>query len=293
MSGVVIKLDTSPIRPIPPGETESLIFCPCDYRCTFEEKVFADDSGDGIKNDVTDFLFKKITAADTIKIELLKGGIIRAEITDNTYGQYYNGFTNYPLYVGWLADWTAIYNAFSGGRYQIKVTSTILGEENIFFSRYFRLNSYDDLTANGTVKIQTIQRGNIANNEFNFTNLLPNGWPTSLRLFGQFGEMQPNLERDIYQDSSYREVQNRDQTLRNYTLSLLQVPETIQNRLATVDMLANEIVITSYGVLQERKYQKYPVVPEGFSEVKYDKLGNTYFEIEFSDRQKNIIKTNI
>jgi hypothetical protein len=293
MAGVVVKLETLPIRPVIQPEEGSLIFCPCDFRCDFIEKVFADDSRDGIKNDFTDFLFKKITASDTIVIELIKNGVAVATITDNTLGNYYDGFPNYPLYVGWQADWTAIFNAHSGGTYKVKVTTTVLGQSTVFNSRYFKLNSYDDLTANNTVKIETLQKGLIDNSEFDFTNLLEGGWPTSIRLQGTFGDMQPNLERDIYQDSSFREVQNRDVVNRTYTLTGTLVPETILNRLATKDVLGNEVFITSYDVLQEKKYQRFPVVPESFNEVRYDQQGNTHFEIQFSDRQKNIIKTNV
>ena len=107
MSGVVIKFDAAPIRPPlgvqPPAD---VIFCPCDFRCDFEEKVFADGDNDGIKNDFTDFLFKKITAGDTVLIELLKGDIIVSQINDDTYCAYYNGFDNQPLYGGCQADCT-------------------------------------------------------------------------------------------------------------------------------------------------------------------------------------------
>lgn len=294
MSGVVIQFDAAPIRP-PVGviTPENVIFCPCDFRCDFEEKVFASAENDGIQNDFSDFLVQKITASDTVVIQIVKDNVILATISDDTYGTFYNGFDNQPLYVGWIADWTAIFNAFSGGRYQIRITTNILGEESVFNSRYFRLNTFDILTANNTVKIEAFQNGNIENSEFDFTGLLPGGWPMYIRLFGQFGRMQPTLERDIYQDTSYREVQNRDTVVREYQLSASLVPESIQNRIATEFVLGNEILITSYDVLQELKYEKFPVVPESFNETRYDDLGNTYFDITFSDRQKNIIKTNV
>ncbi len=294
MSGVVIKFDAAPIRPPlgvqPPAD---VIFCPCDFRCDFEEKVFADGDNDGIKNDFTDFLFKKITAGDTVLIELLKGDIIVAQINDDTYGAYYNGFDNQPLYVGWQADWTKIFNIFSGGRYQVKVTTTILGDTSEFLSRYFRLNTFDILSADKSIKIESFQNGRIENSEFDFTDLLPGGWPSSIRLFGSFGKMQPGLERDIYQDTSYREVQNRDTVNREYKLEANLVPESIYDRITTKDLLGNQILVTSYDVLQELKYEKFPVVPESFDEARYDDLGNTHFSITFSDRQKNIIKTNV
>lgn len=294
MSGVVIKIDSAPLQ-APPTQgvlADSVIFCPCDFRCDFEELVFADDSGDGIRNDTTDFLFRKIAASDTILIELIKGGVVVVQIVDDTYGTYYDGFTNQPLYVGWQADWTAIFNAFSGGRYQVRITTTILGETTEILSRYFRLNTFDELTANRTVKIESFQSGNLQNSDFDFTGLLEGGWPSAIRLPGIFGKMQPTIERDIYQDSSYREVQNRDTVGRDYKLEANLVPESIYNRITTKDLLGNQILITSYNVLQELKYEKFPVVPDNFDEALYDNLGQTFFKITFSDRQKNIIKSN-
>lgn len=293
MSGVVIKFDAAPIRP-PLGVVapENLIFCPCDFRCDFEELVFADDSNDGIKNDFTDFLFKKITPTDTIALSLVKNGVVIAEFNDDTYGTYYDGFNAQPLYVGLLVDWTKVFAAFSGGLYQVFATTTILGEESTFRSRYFRLNTFDVISSNGTVKIETRQSGRFENGEFDFTDLVDGGWLSSIRLMGEFGSMQPNLQRDIFQDASYREVQNRDEIVREYTLKANLVPESIFNRIATKDILANQVFISSYDVLQELKYERYPVVPETFSDAIYDDYGNTHFEITFSDRQKNNIKSN-
>lgn len=294
MSGVVVKFDAEPVRPpvgvVTPSE---VVFCPCDFRCDFEEKVFASAEADGIQNDITDFLFKKVVAADTVSIQLVKNDIILATISDDTYGTFYDGFTPQPFYVGWQADWTKIFDAFSGGRYQVRVTTTILGETSVFLSRYFRLNAFDVLEANKTVKIEALQNGKFENGEFDFTELIPGGWPTSIRLAGSFGSMQPSLDRDIYQDSSYREIQNRDFVTREYKLKANMVPESIQNRIAIQDVLGNQLFVTSYDVLQEKKYERFAAVPESFSDTKYDGLGKTYFEITFSDRQKNIIKTNV
>ncbi len=294
MAGVVIKFDAAPIRP-PLGVVapEDVIFCPCDFRCDFEELVFADDANDGIKNDFTDFLFKKITANDTILIQLIKDNVVLAEINDDTYGTYYDGFDAQPLYVGWLADWTKIFQGFSGGRYQVRVTTTILGQETVFTSRYFRLNTYDIISANETVKIEARQNGRFENGEFDFTDLVDGGWLTSIRLKGEFGKPKYNLERDLFEDPSYRQVQNRDQVKREYLLKTYIVPETILDRIATQDILANQVFITGYDVLQEKKYEKLPVAPESISDPLYDDLGRTFFEITFSDRQQNIIKTNV
>lgn len=295
-SGVVVKLDASPVKaPILIAPVLSnLVFCPSDFRCDFEEKVFADESSDGVRNDTTDFLFSKVSTGDTVKIELLKNGVILTEIIDSSLGEYYDGFTSQPLYVGWQADWTQIFNVYSGGRYQVLVTTTILGQESKFESRYFRLNTYDPLSANNTVKIESVQTGLIENSQFDFRGLLDGGWQSSIRLnSSQFGAMSPTLESDNYQDPSYRIIQNVDSIKREYKLIANLVSESIYDRLVTQDLLGNEVFITAYDVLQEISYVKLPVKVESFSDPTYDDLGNCYFEIIFSDRQENIRKVNV
>ena len=293
-SGIVTKIDTSPLISIPSsGIIDYSAFCPCDFRCDFKEKVFASNANDGIQNDYTDFLFRKIVMSDTVTIELLKDGISVATITDDTYGVYYDGFDSQPLYVGWQADWTAIFNTFSGGVYQVKTTVNLLGQESVLESRYFQLNYFDITLANKTVKIVSYQYGNIQNSEFDFTDLITGGWRSSIRLQGYFGEMNPSIERDIYQDSSFREIQNRDTVNRSYTLKVMKCSESIYERISTVDMLANEIFITSYNLLQESKQENKPVVCDSFDQPRYNHLGEVFFDITLSDRQKNIIKTNV
>lgn len=294
MTAITLLLaNTTPVNPVGDGAAiDAGDFCACDFRCDFEELVFADNNGVGLTNDFTDFLFRKISASDTIEIQLYRYGNKVADIVDDTYGTFYSGFTEQPLYVGWLADWTKIFNAFSGGLYQVKVNTSILGTDSTFESRLFRLNIYDGRSANGTVKIESYQTGNIESSEFDFTNLIEGGWYSSIRLKGSFGEMEPSLERDIYLDDSYREVQNRDVLTRAYNLRCNIIPETIYNRLATNEMLANEVYVTSFDLLQEQTYEQLPVVPESFAENNYGAFGRLNFVVQFSDRQKNINKRN-
>ena len=135
---------------------------------------------------------------------------------------------------------------------------------------------------NKTVKIETFQNGLIQSGQFNFTDLLEGGWPTSIRLPGTFGEAQYELERDIYQDPSYREIQNRDQVTREFQFKSELIPESLTDRFATLDILGNQIIVTAYDVLQELKYEKFPVVGENFSDIRYDGLGRASFDITFS-----------
>lgn len=291
MAGVVVKLDANPLRSPIVGRQEDVIFCPCDFRCEFEELAFANNQKDTIKNDVTDFLFKKVTPLDTISLELIKNGVKVAEIADNTYGTFYNGFTNAPLYVGFQCDWTNVYSIFSGGKYKIRARISSLGQDTEEDSRTFFVQLYDSIEAHRTIKITTKQSGNFLNTLFDYSGLTQGGWNTSIRLRGVF-EMQPEAEIDIYEDSSYRQIQNRDITNRKYTLRLFKLPETIIERISIQDMLANEIFITSYNLFSDRIYDNLPVAFDSFGEVAYDGLGFGNMELNFTDRQKNIIKHN-
>jgi len=294
MTAVALILDqTSPILPaVEPVISDTGDFCACDFRCDFVEQAFANSVGDGISNDFTDFLFRKITATDTITIKLFRYGILKATIIDNTLGRFFDGFTAQPLYVGWLADWTLIFDAFSGGEYQVKVTSVILGETQEFESRKFKLALFDPELANRTVKIESFQTGNIVSSEFDFTELFPGGWPSSIRLRGVFGEMSPSLEQDTYLDSSFRVTQNRDQTIREYSLRCEVVPETIFTRLASQDILGNEVLISAFNVFNDVIYSQFPVTPDSFEEEIYKETGFLNFNIKFKDRQQNVIKRN-
>lgn len=294
MTAVALKIDnTTPIQPI----VEVLVsgtgdFCACDFRCDFVEGVFANSVGDGISNDFTDFLFRKIAATDTITIKLFRYGLLVATISDDTLGEFFDGFLAQPLYVGWLADWTLIFNAFSGGEYVVKVTSVILGQTQEFESRKFKLAFFDPELADRTVKIESFQNGNIINSEFDFTGLVDGGWPSSIRLRGIFGDMSPSLEKDIYLDSSYRETQNRDQTIREYSLRCEIVPETIFTRIASREVLGNQVLISAFNVFNDVVYSAFPVTPDSFEEEVYKSNGFLNFNIKFKDRQQNVIKRN-
>jgi hypothetical protein len=295
MSGVTLLLQKtipiSPPPPTPPAEGEELI-CRCDFFCEYTEKVFAHDSGDGVRNDFTDFLFRKITPTDSIVIELWRYDKKVATITDDTYGIYYDDFAAQPLYIGWVADWTKIYDAFTGGQYRVKVVSVILGQSETFESRKFMLSEFDQVSADGTVKIVSYQSGNIESSQFDYTGLIEGGWMSSIRFDGEFGKMSPALERDVYLDLSYREIQNRDEIIRQYSLEVKGVTEEIFNRFATMDILGNSIEISSFKIFQTKKYEKFPVVGESFDEQNYMPDGLMNFGMTFSDRQKNINKRN-
>ena len=69
--------------------------CICDFiRCEYKEPVFASEDPEEYKKDYSDFLFKRIIAADQVSIFIEKNNIEIAEITNDDYGVLYDGFQN-------------------------------------------------------------------------------------------------------------------------------------------------------------------------------------------------------
>lgn len=295
MSGLAIKTLGSSIIFAPENPVAS-DFCPCDFWCEWEEKVFADPAASGYawRSDMSDFLFKKVTSADTLTITLEKGGILVATITDSTYGTYYSSFAAQPLYVGWVADWTLIFNAFSGGQYQVKVEGTLAGSSFSWESRKFRLCKWHEEAAHKTVKIESYQSGVIMSSEFDFTGLISGGWYSSIRINGQFGNKAPSLEVDEYLDTSYKSVQNRTKVNYQYSLFTHHIPASILHEFSGKDLIGNEVFITDYSLMSSLKYQRIPVVTDSFEEVTHNDLynGRDKYSILFTERTPNTIKRN-
>ena len=133
---------------IPPTEIPD--FCICNYiTCQYREKIFADVATDDYwKNDKSEFLFKRLVAADTVAIELYKDGVKVDDLNTNTYGTFFNGFpsgsSEQQLYVGYLVDWKLVQTAFGFGEYVVKAQLNILGNAAEFESRTFNLCQYSE-----------------------------------------------------------------------------------------------------------------------------------------------------
>lgn len=296
MSGLAIQSRNIGVI-IPPTDPISADFCACDFWCEWEEKVFADPSSVGVwASDITSFLSRKVTSGDTLEIKLFRYGSEVATITDNTYGTYYaaGDFSAQPLYVGWVADWTLIYNAFSGGQYYVTISGTLAGNAYSFTSRKFRLMLWNEELADGTAKVESYHTGNIISNDFDYTDLIDGGWYSSIRLDARFGKRKPVLEVDEFLNTSYRSVQNRTTVAHEYTLQSRYMPNSLLETLSDDTLLGNDVYLTDYSLINERKYQRTPVVTTSYEEIELNDwtTGEGRYTILFSERVQNTIKRN-
>lgn len=268
--------------------------CICDYiKCEYIENVFAEVGGEEYKNDFSDFLFKSIISSDTITITLEKNGIKVADLNDDTLGTFFNGFNNgnseQQKYVGFLVSWEKVLSLHGSGNYVIKAELTIAGNTTNFNSRKFFLLPYSDIAANGTVKIETTQNGNIFGSPFNFTGL---EWKQYIRIDGSFGNPTPIYEESNYMNSDKVFMQTKAKMTREWSLNTRLISWEIAEKLVYNKLLANEILITNYDIVAESIWRKISVKPESLEKLELSGNPNRIYNIKFVDRKMIYEKTN-
>lgn len=256
--GNTIKLLGKSLPSVDPDNVSEI--CICDFiKCTYEERVFASDESDWWKNDKNDFLFRRIIAADTVAMSIYKNGVKLDDLTDDTYGTYYdsfNGSDEQQLYKGYLIDWQKVKNVSGVGSYQIKADLNIMGVETTFESRKFELAIYSDRAAHETVRIESYQNGSLFGSNFDFTGL---NWYSSVRIPGVFGNPTPEYETDRYVTDNNEKKQIKDTMSRNWTLSTKKIPWEVAEKLVYNQMLANQILITDYSIYAESLWRRIDV----------------------------------
>ena len=262
----------------------------CDFECEYKEIAFFSSSSDAWKNDTSSFLFSKVRQADTISLELWKGGAKVDDITDNTYGEYFPTLSEFV--VGFKADWNLIANAQGVGTYQIVAQTNILGNDGELQSRLFEVLPYDDLLANNTVVIETVQTGNIIR-AFDYDTFEDGEWTERVRLKGEFRRVTPEFESDLYLDSDYRKTQIKDKVVNRFELMTRLVPDVVYKFLTQDASLSNITRITDYNFMNNEIYRNFPVKFEGFGEVSTYGFNRNYtLSLDFSDRYDNVRKRN-
>jgi len=288
-SGNCHKLLGESLPELPDPQTNDI--CICDYlACPYIEQVFASNDNDWWKNDKNDFLFKRFVSADTISIELFKNGNKVADLNNNTYGTFFNGFpsgtSEQQLYVGYLVDWQLVFQLIGVGIYQIKAQLNIVGQSSTYESRKFDLSVYSDLAAHHSVRIETYQNGNIRGNEFDFTGL---NWYSSLRIPAVFGDPKPTIETDNYVTENHNIRQITAKNSREWTLKTKKINWEVAEKLIYNKMLANEIYMTDYNLYAESVWRRISVTPTEISKIETTGNPDKIYLINFAD-SKDIFK---
>lgn len=272
----------------PPAEVvESTVSC--DYVfLPYSEMVFAHNDTDWWKNDKSEFLYKRYISADTVAIELWKDDAKIEDLNDSDFGTFFNGFTPQPLYVGFLVDWHLVYLTYGTGNYTIKAQTVILGVSLEVVSRTFTLMVYSKELAHKTVRIESVQNGNIFGNIFDFTDL---NWYQSIRVPGVFGNPKPIFSTDNYETENREFAQISAKMTREFELKINPIPFEVVEKIVYNKMLANSILITDYNIFAESEWMRVSVILKEIS--KRDILSqNKMYDFQFTDSTEFYLKRN-
>ena len=268
--------------------------CICDYiGCTYKEQVFAYSGSDIWKNDKSDFLYRRLISSDTVSIYLQKDGIDLVELTDDSLGTLFDGFPNgnseQQLYYGYLLDWKLVLAAHGVGNYNIRTELSVLGSELEVYSRDFKLSIFSDLAADGTVKIDTVQNGNILGSEFDYTGIR---WNSSIRISGRFGNPTPVYEEDRYLDQTNTYQQVKATMSREWFLNTGLLNSEVAQKLVYNKLLGNEIYITDYSIKAENIWRSIPVKLDEIAKPEIFNYPYKRYNIKFVDNKLIYQKRN-
>lgn len=281
----------APTLPKIPAEVPEV--CPCEVQgCEDTYKVFGNlsDTGADYSNDKTSVMLRTYTASDSVSIYLEKNGVEVAQITDNTYGEYYQGFTGQPDYIGLVLEWVKVLQAHGAGYYQLRYDTTIIGNTTTKKSIRYHLLPFSNEAANGTVRLTWKQSGSIRSNAFDFTGI---NWVQQIRFNGYFGNETPTLEVDNYVRENYKREQIQDRLNFDYDLDLDPIVKELGDPLINDAILGNEVTIDDYNLSNYKPYINFRVMATAVdtSQEWYNSI-NKKFIIKFTKRFANDIKTN-
>lgn len=278
------------------GDLDALIpksFNICAFEREYIETAFAEFGGaivDDYKNDKTDFLFQLTLPTDTVTLKMFKNGVEIAIIIDNDkYGTYFAP-ASFPdsLKIGFVADWNKILDEEGVGCYHFTADRVIISQNSKLTSHKFNLIIFDEQRADGTIRVVTKQTGVIEGG----TNYEGFEWTSYIRLNGFFGKPEYTLTIDNYIDSNRNIQQIQDSIKTVYTMSLKLTPSSIIIPFIKDKLLANDMVITPYGIFDFlERYREIPVYAEGIEESKYFEMNTKgVFTFAFTDKKQTPIK---
>lgn len=299
-TGIVCQIAAPALATV--GEPAIQEFCFCEYECEYEEQVFALNGGTDFQNDKSAFARRRILSVDTIVFELWKNDVLLTTLTDATYGEFFDfgAFTTQPDVKAFRIEWEKVLNLQGSGRYQFKAVETIVGVVTIFESRLFRLRLYDLEDIDGTVRIETVQNGNINGGpaSFDFKGM---NWDNMFRLSGAVSGRKPTLVQDSYLNSKREHTQIQSSIINSYTLTTELIPRSVVNLLVFDSLLANTIFVTDYNLFSTNmitqgksfEYNRIPMFPEKIGEpVEFSQSQKSLYEIDFLDAQELPLKRN-
>ena len=268
------------------------VVCACgfvSFSCDYEELAFTnqDDETDTYRNDFKSILINLLDDSSSYEFSLIASDGTET-ILDATYGTLFDkGFnTLQPLKVGFRIDWFKVFNLLGGDVYKIRIKQTDFETEIVTDSHNIKLMKYSELASQGTVKIETVQKGVYLQGQ-NFEGM---NWSNMNRVVADFGNESQQTEVSRLKDANYKDFDIQNEYFYQYTLSTNLLPSEIADFILNNDIKTDEIFISNYDVYAYRQYKDLEVIAEGTTEPSEDYVRNKNkkFNITFNDKTKNL-----
>ena len=273
--------------------TEKDIICSCDFvssECDYEELAFTnqDDETDTYRNDFKSVLITLLDDSSSYEFFLVNSKDEETALIDDTYGTLYDkGFNvSQPLKVGFRIEWFKVFNLLGGDVYTIRIKQTDFGTTVSTDSHNLRLMKYSEIASEGTIKIETNQKG-VSLQGQDFEGMVYNQMN---RVVAEFGNEAQQNEVSRLKDASYKDFDIQNEFYYQYTLSTNLLPSQIADYILNNDTKTDEIFISNYSLYAYRQYRDLEVVAEGTNDPSddYVKNKNKKFTITFNDKTKNL-----
>jgi len=272
--------------------TEDDIICSCDFvssECDYEELAFTnqDDETDTYRNDFKSILITLLDNSSTYEFLLVSSDGTETTL-DATYGTLFDkGFnTLQPLKVGFRIEWFKVFEELTGDVYTIRIKQTDFGTTVSTDSHNIRLMKYSEIASEGTVKIETNQKG-VSLQGQDYEGMV---WNQMNRIVGEFGNEAQQNEISRLKDANYKDFDIQNEYYYQYTLSTNLLPSQIADYILNNDTKTDEIFISNYSLYSYRQYKDLEVVAEGTNDPSddYTRNKNKKFTITFNDKTKNL-----
>lgn len=233
----------------------------CDdgkFDCNYYSLVFADNTGDDLKNDKNSF-FRQFQSWTTgcdfiIQKDINDVWTDMATITDDTYGEYYplGTFTLQPYSTYFTIYWELVYNDINMGEgdYRIKMIETNQIGTETTYSYTYCLTTYNCDLADNTIRLEWYNNkiiGDVSDDkatvDFRDINLY-NQYRVSSSFFGH----PKSSYKEEFTEYSNGEIQKyKDEQEITYILKIGNTPAWVHDFIKNYMLQADNCFITDYS----------------------------------------------
>ena len=224
--------------------------------CCIEQLVLADDTGIANQNDITGFMFRVGDITETLDIYLLKNGVQVAQINNSTYGTYYaiNSITTYAgqeLLTGVSLEWSKVLADFGEGVYQLQINYNGLFAASVEYSSKYRLRTYSNASAMGTIRIESVMNGYMLRERINYKDL---NFVDMIRVKGFFGNAEEEVEvtNDVYATLAGENrviAQRKVNQIDVYKLETHPLPKCLADKIKYYHFFGNTVYVSDYNYI--------------------------------------------